>query len=148
MKPRLFASRLLTAITLLEAPAITVSANDILRTTGFTTCIDDSQISVTLLNIQYDRTTKQLNFDVAGTSAKERNVTASLFVTAYGKQAYQKDFNPCDAATKVNELCPGRWQYSSLTIPQSNVKHQSQQGSSQRKVYRMYPHHLPTRSRL
>ncbi len=87
---------------------MTVSANDVLKTTGFTTCIDNSQISVTVLDIQYDRTTKQLTFDVAGTSTKEQNVTASMYITAYGKQVYQRDFNPCDAATRVNELCPGR----------------------------------------
>lgn len=109
MKSRL-SSRWLGGITVLGALAITVSANDILKTTGFTTCMDNSQISATVLNIQYDRTSKQLSFDVAGTSAKEQNVTASLYVTAYGKQLYQRNFNPCDVATKVNELCPGKCQ--------------------------------------
>ena len=86
----------------------TTYANDILRTSGFTTCIDDAEIKVNALNIQFDRSTKQITFDVGGSSAKAQNVTASMSVTAYGKQVYQKDFNPCDAATKVDQLCPGK----------------------------------------
>ena len=58
------------------------------------------------MNIQYNRQTKQVTFDVAGTSEKEQKVTASLVVTAYGKQVYQKDFNPCDKDTLVQQLCP------------------------------------------
>ena len=85
-----------------------VSANDVLTTTGFTTCMANSDITVTTLSIQYDRTTQQITFDVAGTSAKVENVTAALYVSAYGKQVYQKSFNPCDEGSKVDQLCPGR----------------------------------------
>lgn len=84
-----------------------VSANDVLTTTGFTTCMVDSDITVTALNIQYDRTTQQITFDVAGISSKLENVSAALHVTAYGKQVYQKTFNPCDEGSKVDQLCPG-----------------------------------------
>ena len=69
----------------------------------------DSDIIVTTLNIQYDRTTQQVIFDVAGTSSKIENVTAALYVTAYGKQVYQKTFNPCDEGSKVDQLCPGEF---------------------------------------
>ena len=85
-----------------------VSANDVLRTTGFSTCMANSDITVTTLNIQYDRTTQQITFDVAGTSSKVENVTAALYVSAYGKQLYQKTFNPCDDGSKVDQLCPGK----------------------------------------
>ena len=87
----------------------TVLANDILKTTGYTTCLDNSQITVSALDLSYDRSNQQVKFDVGGTSMKEQNVTASLFVTAYGNQVYQKDFNPCDEATKVAHLCPGMY---------------------------------------
>lgn len=80
--------------------------NDILKTSGFTTCMDNADVTVQRLNIQYDRQNKQVTFDVAGTSEKEQKVTASLSVSAYGKQVYQKDFNPCDNATLVQQLCP------------------------------------------
>lgn len=80
---------------------------DILKTTGFTTCLDNSTITVTNLNIQYDRAASAITFDVGGTSSKQQNVSASLIVTAYGKQVYKKDFDPCDKDTKVVELCPG-----------------------------------------
>lgn len=99
-------SRWLVGILLLAAVTRFVSANDVLTTTGFTTCMADSDITVTALNIQYDRTTQQITFDVAGTSSKVENVTAALYVTAYGKQVYQKSFNPCDDNSKVDELCP------------------------------------------
>lgn len=69
----------------------------------------DSDITVTALDIQYDRTTQQITFDVAGTSSKEENVTAALYVTAYGKQVYQKTFNPCNEGSKVDQLCPGEF---------------------------------------
>lgn len=82
------------------------SASDVLTTTGFTMCMADSDITVTALHIQYDRTTQQITFDVAGTSSKVENVTAALYVTAYGKQVYQKSFNPCDEISKVDQLCP------------------------------------------
>ena len=68
--------------------------------------MNDASITVQRMNIQYDRQTNQVTFDVAGTSEKEQKVMASLVVTAYGKQVYQKDFNPCDEATAVKQLCP------------------------------------------
>ena len=69
----------------------------------------NSDITVTALDIQYDRTTQQITFDVAGSSSKVENVTAALYVTAYGKQVYQKSFNPCDEGSKVDQLCPGEF---------------------------------------
>ncbi|KAL8943308.1 MAG: hypothetical protein Q9216_001151 [Gyalolechia sp. 2 TL-2023] len=79
---------------------------DILKTSGFTSCLDDSAIRVDKLNIAYDRSRGKLLFDVAGTSAKVQNVTASLTVSAYGNEVYTKDFNPCDEDSKVDQLCP------------------------------------------
>ena len=102
-------SRWLVGIQLLAALTMTVSANDVLKTAGFTTCMADSDITVTALDIQYDRTTQQITFDVAGSSSKVENVTAALYVTAYGKQVYQKSFNPCDEGSKVDQLCPGEF---------------------------------------
>ena len=83
-----------------------VLANDILKTDGFTTCIDKSAIKVQKLDISFDRVTNKIVFDVAGVSAKEQKVMASLSVSAYGKKVYSKDFNPCDDSTKVDRLCP------------------------------------------
>lgn len=97
----------LVGILFLAVLIMTVSANDVLTTTGFTSCMANSDIIVTTLNIRYDRTTQQITFDVAGTSSKVENVTAALYVTAYGKQVYHKTFNPCDESSKVDQLCPG-----------------------------------------
>lgn len=84
-----------------------VLSADILKTSGFTSCLDDSAIRVDKLNIEYDRFRGKVIFDVAGTSAKVQNVTASLTVSAYGNEVYTKDFNPCDEGSKVDQLCPG-----------------------------------------
>ena len=82
--------------------------DDILSTSGFTNCLgaSHSQIVVQNLDIQFDRRTSQVTFDVSGSSTEEQNVTASLSVSAYGNVLYSKDFDPCDAATKVTQLCP------------------------------------------
>lgn len=85
-----------------------VFGTDVLKTTGFTTCLANSTITVTNLDVEYDRVAGAVTFDVAGTSSKQQNVTAALTVTAYGKQVYEKKFNPCDKDTKVDQLCPSK----------------------------------------
>jgi hypothetical protein len=86
---------------------VQILAADVLKTDGYSMCSATSAVRVQRFNIEYDRTTQLLTFDVAGTSDKEQKVTASLSVSAYGRQVYQKDFDPCAAATKVDQLCPG-----------------------------------------
>lgn len=59
------------------------------------------------MNVQFDRSTRTVVFDVSGTSSKVQNVTGSIYVTAYGQQVYSKtDFSPCDPDTYVSQLCP------------------------------------------
>jgi len=91
----------------LGALSARVLAADVLRTQGFSSCLDNSTIKVDNLNIQYDRSAGVITFDVGGTSTKSQNVTASLTVTAYGKQVYQKDFDPCSPI--IDQLCPGKF---------------------------------------
>ena len=90
----------------LGALAPQAQANDILKTSAFTTCIDDSAITVQKLNISFDRSTHHIVFDVSGANSKEQKVTATLSVSAYGKEVYTKTFNPCDDSSKVDQLCP------------------------------------------
>lgn len=94
-------------------PAV-VLGSDVLKTNGFTACINNPSISVNTLDIKYDRSAAAVTFDVQGTSTQVQNVTASLTVTAYGKPVYRKDFDPCDDATKVEQLCPSKFQVSTL----------------------------------
>ena len=84
--------RLLQASSLLLLPA--ALAVDVLKTTGFSTCLDDAQIKVNTMDIQYERVSNQVTFDVSGTSEKQQEVVASLIVSAYGKEVYRKDFDP------------------------------------------------------
>ncbi|CRG84655.1 hypothetical protein PISL3812_01911 [Talaromyces islandicus] len=92
-------------LALLHVP-LHVLATDVLKTDGYSICGSSSAIKVQQFSMQFDRSTRKIDFDVAGTSEKEQNVTASLTVSAYGKQVYEKDFKPCDADTYVKELCP------------------------------------------
>ncbi|KAL0939341.1 transient receptor potential domain containing protein [Colletotrichum truncatum] len=86
--------------------ATTTLANSILKTSSFTTCGDESAISVQKIDIQYNNDDKTVTFDVAGTSSKVQNVTAVLDVKAYGIDIYSNSFNPCDSGTFVEQLCP------------------------------------------
>lgn len=97
----------LSQILVFGALPVRVFSADILKTSGFTSCLDGSTIQVTNLNIEYNRAKGSVTFDVAGTSAKVQNVTASLTVSAYGNEVYKNDFNPCATSTKVDQLCPG-----------------------------------------
>jgi hypothetical protein len=91
---------------LISLPARAI-AGDVLSNNGFSSCSGNADIKVNRLHLTYDKTSRQLLFDVAGTSSKQQQVTATLTVTAYGQDVYKKDFDPCDANTKVDQLCPG-----------------------------------------
>lgn len=77
-----------------------------LKTTGYSLCQDDADIRVNRMNIEFDRTTKKVVFDVSGTSLKKQEVMATLVVNAYGIEVYKNEFDPCKEATKVPQLCP------------------------------------------
>ena len=96
----------LQAASLLLVPA--ALAADILRTESFSSCSANSEIKVNKLDIQFDKANNEIIFDVSGTSEKEQEVTAKLVVTAYGREAFTKEFDPCAEDTKVEQLCPGR----------------------------------------
>lgn len=83
-------------------------ADDTLSTKGFSLCMQNSDISVQKLDVSYSKSTQQVVFDVAGSSAKEQYVTASLVVTAYGNEIYTKTFDPCGTEIHVDQLCPGK----------------------------------------
>jgi ML-like domain len=98
--------RLFQASSLLLLPA--AMAAEILKTEGFRSCLDGAQIQVNKMDIQYDKATNKITFDVAGTSEKQQEVIATLIMSAYGNEVYKKEFDPCDEASKVDQLCPGK----------------------------------------
>jgi hypothetical protein len=93
----------------LAATALTrgAMAVDVLKTSGFTNCHQDSAIQVKKVDIEYNKAAGTVTFDVAGSSSKEQKVMAKLNVTAYGIDVYSNQFNPCDNSTYVEQLCPG-----------------------------------------
>ncbi|KAF2640194.1 TRP-domain-containing protein [Massarina eburnea CBS 473.64] len=99
-------SAMLAPFLLLAAAPLAVLAGDVLETTGFSTCLANADVSVTKLNIKFDRTTKQVTFDVSGSSQKEQKIMATLVVNAYGKEVYRNTFDPCDDENRVDKLCP------------------------------------------
>lgn len=96
--------RLAGVAALALAPA--VIASDILQTNGFSNCGPNSTITVNNVDISFDRSTNDLIFDVSGSSEISQEVTATLVISAYGKQIYEKSFDPCATSTKVEQLCP------------------------------------------
>ncbi|KAH0142677.1 DUF907 domain-containing protein, partial [Aureobasidium melanogenum] len=93
-------------LVLLSTLPARVLGGDILSTQGFTLCSTNPTIKVDALDVQFDRTTNLVVFNVAGSSSQSQNVTAKIVITAYGREVYQKPFNPCDAGTYVEQLCP------------------------------------------
>ncbi|KAL7627798.1 hypothetical protein AAE478_001993 [Parahypoxylon ruwenzoriense] len=83
-----------------------VLADGVLVTTGFSNCEETSDIRVQKVDFSYNNEDKIVVFDVAGTSNKEQNVTATLSVSAYGQDVYTTSFNPCDGDTYISDLCP------------------------------------------
>jgi hypothetical protein len=79
-------------------------ATDILKTDGFSNCASNTQINVQRMDIQYNRATNKVDFNVAGTSSQEQKVIATMIVTAYGREVYRKEFDPCDE--NISQLCP------------------------------------------
>lgn len=100
-------SSMLAPFLLLASAPLGALANDVLQTNGYSSCLSgDSTIKVNKLDIQFDRTTKKIKFDVSGTNDKAQNVMATLRVNAYGKEVYSKTFDPCEGDMKVDQLCP------------------------------------------
>lgn len=96
----------LLPLVLLSALPVGVLGGNILSTDGFSTCVNDPTVEVQKLNVTYNKNTRQLVFDVAGASKEAQNVTATMVVSAYGKQIYTKQFSPCDY--NMQEMCPSR----------------------------------------
>lgn len=59
--------------------------------------------------VTYDNDAKTVTFNVAGSSTKAQNVSATVDVTAYGISVYSNSFNPCDDGTFVAQLCPSKF---------------------------------------
>lgn len=109
MKFHSSSSSMLAPFLLLASAPLGVLANDVLKTNGYSSCLNGpSDIKVNKLDISFDRTTKKITFDVSGTNEKEQKVMATLKVNAYGKEVYSKTFDPCEGDMKVDQLCPGK----------------------------------------
>ncbi|KAH0299514.1 hypothetical protein KCU71_g12379, partial [Aureobasidium melanogenum] len=73
-------------LVLLSTLPARVLGGDILSTQGFTLCSTNPTIKVDALDVQFDRTTNLVVFNVAGSSSQSQNVTAKIVVTAYGRE--------------------------------------------------------------
>ncbi|KAJ9428839.1 hypothetical protein QL093DRAFT_2146948 [Fusarium oxysporum] len=83
-----------------------VLGDNILKTSGVADCGSEPGISIDKLDISYDNDKQTVTFDVAGTSDKQRNVSAILEVNAYGRKVYENSINPCSKDTPIPQLCP------------------------------------------
>lgn len=98
-------SSLLSAFLLFSAfGSLPVQAGDVIETNGFSSCLATSDVKVTRMNVKYDRSTDRVTFDLAGSSDSEQRVKAVLTVTAYGREVYRNEFDPCEK--NMTQLCP------------------------------------------
>ena len=100
---------MLAPFILLATAPLGALAGDVLKTTGYSSCQDDSEIKVNRMDIEFDKATKKVVFDVSGTRLKKQEVMATLVVNAYGIEVYKNEFDPCKEDTKVPQLCPGKF---------------------------------------
>lgn len=107
--------RALTAAAFLCTIPSGVFGADVLSTSSFSTCLEDSEIKVDALDVSYDKNSRKLKFNVAGESKTAQNVTASLVVTAYGREILTKEFSPCDEG--MMEMCPGELRFVNISRP-------------------------------
>jgi hypothetical protein len=103
-----------SGLALLAATAIlpSVYADSVLKTDGFNDCGGDGSIKVNKVDISFDKGSNKVNFDLQGDSEKEQEVTATLVVEAYGVKVFEQEFDPCDDANKVEQLCPRKRPYN------------------------------------
>ncbi|EOA85054.1 uncharacterized protein SETTUDRAFT_90340 [Exserohilum turcica Et28A] len=98
---------MLAPLILLASAPLAALAGDVLQTDGFSSCLTGpSDITVNKLNIQFDRSIKKIKFDVSGSNNKTQKVMATLTIDAYGRNVYNRTFDPCDGDVKVEQLCP------------------------------------------
>jgi hypothetical protein len=136
--------RALTAAALFSSLPAGVFGADVLTTSSFSTCLDDSVIDVKALDVSYDKNSHLLTFNVDGESKTAQNVTAKIVVTAYGKEVYTKTFSPCEQGMK--EMCPGmRCTPKNIRWTSAN-KFQFLPQHSNRKAHRPYPTSSPNKS--
>lgn len=91
---------------LLSALPASVLASDVLSSQGYSLCMDSDAVTVQALNVEYEKSTRRLTFDVAGESKEEQRVKLNLIVTAYGTVVYEQEYDPCDSSQGVEQLCP------------------------------------------
>ena len=82
-------SAMLAPFILLATGPLGVLAGSILKTNGYSSCQDNSDIKVNKLDLEFDKDTKKIVFDVGGSSGVEQKVMATLKVNAYGKEVYK-----------------------------------------------------------
>lgn len=114
----------LSLLALLSTLALQAQAGDVIETSGFTTCLEGSDIVVDKMHLKYDRATSKLDFDLSGVSLSEQYVTASVQVKAYGRDVYSSSFDPC--VEGIAQLCPGMMSPGHLQFQLLTLKHSPQ----------------------
>ncbi|KAK9240447.1 hypothetical protein V1525DRAFT_394987 [Lipomyces kononenkoae] len=82
-----------------------VLADATIGTSTFYTCDNiNATVIASNFSVSYSQQTQNITFDLAGTSVEQQNVTATISVSAYGKNLFNYTFHPCDYGIKP--LCP------------------------------------------
>jgi hypothetical protein len=82
---------------------ITVSATDVLSSSGFQTCGNGTQdVTVSNFQISFDRSTNELTFDVAGDSKVSQDVTGKTIGLFGAHESY--DYGCCIRRDKIYQF--------------------------------------------
>ncbi|KAL8965057.1 MAG: hypothetical protein Q9183_004055, partial [Haloplaca sp. 2 TL-2023] len=68
--------------------------------------MEDSKFTATLFNVAFTPDNSSLHFNIVGVSAISGYVNAEIDVIAYGYNAIQEMFDPCDDSFDLQGMCP------------------------------------------
>lgn len=83
-----------------------VLGDNVLKVSSFSTCIANPEVSLNNVDIEYNQDSRNVTFNLSGTSAQSQNISGTIKVLALDKVVYTMDFNPCDPSKFIAQLCP------------------------------------------
>lgn len=102
-----FSTRLASSATLIWAFLGFVSQTSavmLIESEALEVCQSNSGLTASLFNVVFTPANNTVSFNIVGISTISGNVTAEIFVTAYGYQIIEKTLDPCEL--NLSGFCP------------------------------------------
>ncbi|KAF3903992.1 hypothetical protein AA313_de0202012 [Arthrobotrys entomopaga] len=95
---------ILSFVSLITGSAGAIQKEKMISSQSLSTCMDNSQFTVSQFDVLYTPNNATLQYSFDGTSSIQGNVFIILDIIVYGYTAYSKKIDPC--AEKFASLCP------------------------------------------